>query len=106
MMLTLEKAKQKLIQLKPILQEKYKVKEIGIFGSYLKGKQTKRSDLDILVEFEENAEIGLLQFINLENFLSETLGVKVDLVVKRALKPYIGKIIEKEVVYLWEKREK
>jgi predicted nucleotidyltransferase len=44
-MKNLEEIKQKLIELKPILKEKYKVKEIGIFGSYIKGKQTKRSDL-------------------------------------------------------------
>jgi len=100
-MKNLEEIKQKLIELKPILKEKYKIKEIGIFGSYIKGKQTKRSDLDILVEFEKDAEVGLLKLINLENFLSETLGVKVDLVVKRTLKPYIGKVIQKEVVYYW-----
>ena len=52
--------KQKIIKLKPILKEKYKIKEIGIFGSYIKGKQTKRSDLDILVEFEEVPDFLLI----------------------------------------------
>jgi len=97
-MKALEEIKQRLIELKPILKEKYKVKEIGIFGSYIRGKQSKRSDLDILVEFEETPD--LFTFLELEDFLSKRLKVKVDLVMKSALKPYIGKIILQEVVYL------
>jgi predicted nucleotidyltransferase len=96
----LEEIKRKLVEIKPFLREKYKVKEIGIFGSYVKGKQGKRSDIDILVDFEEDAQIGLLSFVALENFLSELLGVKVDLVMKNSLKPNIGKAILKEVIYL------
>ncbi len=97
-MKTFEEIKRDLINLKPLLEEKYKVKEIGIFGSYVKGKQRKKSDLDILVEFEEVPT--LFEFIRLENYLSKVLGVKVDLVLKRSLKPYIGKIILKEVIYI------
>lgn len=96
----LEEIKQKVIELKPILKEKYKIKEIGIFGSYVKGKEKKKSDLDILVEFEEEAEIGLIKFVHLENYLKNLLGIKVDLVFKRALKPNIGRRIMQEVVYL------
>jgi len=99
-MKTVEEIKRKLIKIKPILEEKYKVKEIGIFGSYLKGDQRKKSDCDILIDFEEDAEIGLIEFIKIENLLSDTLGIKIDLVMKKALKPHIGKIILKEVVYL------
>jgi predicted nucleotidyltransferase len=83
-----------------ILNDKYRVKEIGIFGSYVKGKAKKSSDLDILVEFEKDADISLLEFIELENYLSDLLGVKVDLVMKDSLKPRIGKHILKEVAYL------
>ncbi len=97
-MKTLEEIKSELIDLKPVIQEKYKVKEIGIFGSYVKNKQKKRSDLDILVDFSETPT--LFEFIELENFLTKSLGVKVDLVSKGALKPYIGKIILKEVIYI------
>jgi predicted nucleotidyltransferase len=95
-----EEIKKKLIELKPFLKEKYKIKEIGIFGSYIKGKQREESDLDILIDFEDDVEIGLIEFIRLENYLSDILGVKVDLVLKKTLKPYIGKIILKEIVYL------
>jgi predicted nucleotidyltransferase len=97
-MKTLEEIKEKLIELKPVLAEKYKVKEIGIFGSYVKGRQKKRSDLDVLVEFEEMPD--LFTYIEIEDFLSCELNVKVDLVMKSALKPYIGKIILQEVQYL------
>ena len=82
------------------LKQKYGVKEIGIFGSYVRGEQKPLSDVDILVEFEKGTKIGLLKFINLENYLSEVLGVKVDLVIKSALKPRIGKYILREVVYV------
>jgi len=75
--------------MKPVLEQKYKVKEIGFFGSYAKYKQQETSDLDILVEIEETPT--LLQFINMENYLSDILEVKVDLVMKTALKPHIGK---------------
>jgi len=96
----LEQIKKKLEELKPILKKKFKVKKIGIFGSYVRGEQKKKSDLDILVEFEEEAALSLLGFIELENYLSEKLGVKVDLVEKSGLKPRIGKHILEEVVYL------
>jgi predicted nucleotidyltransferase len=82
------------------LREKYRVKEIGIFGSYVREEYKEKSDLDILVEFEEDAKIGLLKFINLENYLSELIAVKVDLVEKSSLKPRIGKNILREVITL------
>ena len=80
------------------IRKKYKVKEIGIFGSYVRGEVEKDSDLDILVTVD--LSIDLLAFIELEQYLSEKLGLKVDLVMKDALKPYIGKKILKEVIYV------
>jgi len=94
----LEDIKKKLVEIKPILREKYKVKEIGIFGSYVRGKQRKSSDIDILVDFEEVPD--LFTFVEIEEFISKKLGIKVDLVMKSALKPYIGKIILHEVEYI------
>jgi hypothetical protein len=87
-----------LTEKKDQLRRDYKVKEIGIFGSYVRKEQKKNSDLDILVEFEE--PIGLFKFMDLEEYLKNLLGVKIDLVSKKALKPYIGKYILKEVVYI------
>jgi len=63
----IEEIKKELEELKPILREKYKVKSMGIFGSYLRSEERKDSDLDILVEFEEDAPLSLLDFIRLEN---------------------------------------
>jgi len=94
----IEEIKDKLGELKPMLKDKHKVKSVGIFGSYMRGEENKASDLDILVEFEESANLSLLDFTRLENYLSEALGVKVDLVEKNTLKPRIGKNILKEVV--------
>jgi predicted nucleotidyltransferase len=97
-MKTLEDIKQWLSQNKSLLQERYKVQELGVFGSYIRQEQTEDSDVDVLVEFSETP--SLLKFVNLENYLSDNLGVKVDLVHKAGLKPRIGERILAEVVYL------
>jgi predicted nucleotidyltransferase len=80
----------------PEISRKYKVSYLGIFGSYVRGEQEQGSDLDILVEFEEDP--SFFEHIRLEDYLSEILGVKVDLVMKSALKPAIGRHILEEVV--------
>jgi predicted nucleotidyltransferase len=85
-------------QLKPLLADRFKVQTIGIFGSYVRGEQKKKSDLDILVEFSE--PIGLFKFVELEDFLSQELNLKVDLVMKDALKPRIKDSILKEAIYV------
>ena len=82
------------------LFNKYKVNEIGLFGSYGRGEDREKSDVDILVEFEPDAKISLLDFIEIEIYLSELLGKRVDLVEKSGLKPRIGKHILQEVIYL------
>jgi predicted nucleotidyltransferase len=80
------------------LNEKYGLISIGIFGSYGRGEQNKDSDLDLLVEVRR--PMGFVKFIRLENHLSQLLGVKVDMVTKKALKPNIGKRILQEVQYV------
>ena len=77
----------------------YHIKSLGLFGSFVRGEQRPKSDIDILVEFEDD-EIDLFEFIRLRNHLSDRLGRKVDLVMKDSLKPHIGKQILNEVVYL------
>lgn len=97
---TLQEVMQILREHLPDLKNRYGVQSLGIFGSYVRGEQKARSDLDILVTFEERAEhpLTLLEFIALENELSKMLGVKVDLVEKDTLKPRIGRSILQEVV--------
>ena len=97
-MLEISEIKDKIKSELDYLRKEYKVKEIGIFGSYVRGDVEKDSDLDILVTVD--LSIDLLAFIELEQYLSEMLGIKVDLVMKDALKPYIGKQILKEVIYV------
>ncbi len=81
----------------PALRARYGVRSLGVFGSYVRGEQKKRSDVDVLVEFGEH-DISLLEFVGLEQELSGLLGIKVDLVEKGGLKPEIGKRILQEVI--------
>jgi len=96
--LTLDEITNTLKEKMPELKGKYKIKSLGLFGSFLKGADTKNSDLDVLVEFEEIPT--LLMLARLQNHLSDIVGIKVDLVLKKTLKPHIGKHILHEVVYI------
>lgn len=81
-----------------ILEKKYKVKEIGIFGSYLRGENKRGSDVDMLVEFDEVPDF--FKFINLENYLKYILKRKVDLVRREAVRKELEEYILNEVSYL------
>jgi hypothetical protein len=94
--LNFEQIQKTLQQQLPTLAKQYHVESLGIFGSYVRNEQKADSDLDLLVTFSQTP--GLLRFIELENHLSDLLNVKVDLVMKDALKPNIGKHILLEVV--------
>jgi predicted nucleotidyltransferase len=80
----------------PELSKECSISYLGIFGSYVRGEQKENSDLDVLVEFSKTPD--LFEFIGLKQDLSDMLGVKVDLVMKNALKPRIGERILEEVV--------
>jgi predicted nucleotidyltransferase len=82
---------------KDYLRQKYKVREIGIFGSYAKNEQKRGSDLDLLVEFYEPVGLG---YFELKYFLEDVLEIKVDLVTKMGIKPRLKDKILKEVIYL------
>jgi predicted nucleotidyltransferase len=83
---------------KPEIETRFGVKRLGLFGSYVRGQQRKRSDVDILVSF--NREIDLFDFVGLREYLEVHLHAKVDLVMETALKPAIGKRILAEVEYV------
>lgn len=97
-MKTIDEIKAAINANRDVLETRFKVKTIGVFGSYVRGEQKKRSDMDILVEFR--GSMGFIEVIRLEQYLGELLDVKVDLVTKGALRPYIGKRILEEVVYV------
>ena len=86
----------KLRKLNPILREKYHISKLEVFGSYIHYEQGKTSDLDLLVTFSQ--EPSLFTFIEIENFLTDQLGIQVDLVMRNALKPAIGKRILQETL--------
>ena len=95
-MKNLDEIKKILKEHKSVMKKQFKVKEIGIFGSYVRGEHEDKSDIDLLVEFYE--PVGFFAFIDLEEYLGGLLGTKVDLVSKKALKPRIGKYILEEMV--------
>jgi len=80
------------------LKREFHVKELGVFGSYVRGDQKKSSDVDVLVAFTRTP--GFIDYIKMENRLSGILKKRVDLVMKGSLKPTIGKHIMREVVYV------
>ena len=81
----------------PELRRQYGIRSLAIFGSYVRGEQMRGSDLDLLVEFDDRG-LSLFDFVEIENSLSETLGVKVDLVERSTLKPAIGRHILEEAL--------
>jgi len=97
-MKTLPEIKQTLKEQQPYLAEKYGVTIIGVFGSYVRNEQRADSDIDVLIELERPTRISLLGLVELEHYLSDVLGTKVDVAIKQNLKKRIGKRILSEVV--------
>lgn len=96
-MLSTSDIEKKLKEIKPELQHKYNVRSIGFFGSYSMGKQTGKSDLDLLVEFSK--PIGW-DFFTLEQYLEKILGIQIDLVTRNSLKERLKESILKQVRYI------
>lgn len=90
---------QRLQAMLPDLRQQYGVRELWLFGSYVRAEQTADSDVDILVTFD-NPRLSLIEFIQLEQQLAAALGIKVDLVERGMLKPAIGKNILQEAIAL------
>ena len=91
-------AKKILIENRHYLKETFYVSEIGIFGSFVKGKQKTKSDIDILVTFEKGHK-DFFNYMRLKCHLEDILGRKVDLVIKEAVKPRLKEKIFNEVEY-------
>lgn len=94
----LQKILTKLRELQPYIVQKYHIDSIEVFGSYVRDEQTIKSDLDLLVAFTTIP--SLLKYIELKNYLSDNLGINVDLVMKDALKPGISQFILRESISL------
>lgn len=78
------------------LRHEYKIREVAVFGSYVRGEQKKRSDIDILAEFEE--PVSLLHLVGAEQYLSKILRTKVDLIPREDIRPEIRDRILAEAV--------
>lgn len=102
---TLEEIKEILRKHKEELRERFKVKEVGIFGSYIRGEQKKKSDVDMIIGFEDEESLRGFEFvglmIDLEEYLQKIIGKKVHLASKgQALKSDKWKYMEKELTYI------
>jgi predicted nucleotidyltransferase len=94
----IERIKEMLKSLEELVRKEYKAEIIGLFGSYVRGEQKEKSDIDILVKFQEGAT--LLDFGGLAVFLKEILGLKVDVVPVDAVREEIKEEIFREAIYL------
>ena len=101
-MKTIKEIERIILSHKQELNENYDLISVGLLGSYVRGDQDSKSDLDVLVEVRR--PMGFVKFIRLENHLSQLLDVKVDLVTQKALKPHIGRRILQEVQYVLRKK--
>jgi len=90
-----EETKKKIIK----ILNKYGIKKAFLFGSYARGEGTPESDLDLIVEFPEGT--SLFDHISIENELSETLDIKVDLLSKNGISPYFKDEIMKDAVVIF-----
>lgn len=97
-MKTRDEIRQILREQKSFLAEEFGVEIVGVFGSYVHREQRPDSDLDLLIELDRPPRISLIGLVELEDYLSQVLGVKVDLTIKTNLKKRIGKRILQEVV--------
>lgn len=95
---TFEKVGAILAAHKEELAGSFGVSEIGIFGSVASGTANEKSDVDVLVSFSR--PVGFIAFMRLERHLQEILGRKIDLVTRKALRPYIGERILSEVRFV------
>ena len=96
-MTTLNEIRSKLTVLKPILQEKYPLDKIAIFGSYAKNEQTEESDVDVMVEL--NGFMGV-KFLEMADEIEDYLGIKTDVVKKMYMKPKFFARIENNLIYV------
>lgn len=95
-MKTAQQIQEQLSNLKPTLIKRFSVSSIGLFGSYARNEQNEDSDIDIVVDFSK--PVGI-EFVDLAEFLEESLKAKVDLVSLNGIKPKYLSVIKSEIVY-------
>ena len=96
----LETIKQKIAQNKEYLLKTYGVEEIGVFGSFARGDNNTDSDIDISIVLNRKVTVGLFEFARMQFYLEDTLGRKVDLVIKSGIKPLIKDRILSQLIII------
>jgi uncharacterized protein len=86
-------------QNKKLFRDRYHIIRIGLFGSYARGDQNVNSDIDLLVEFEDNTQDLYDLKLQLKDFFQKSLGIEIDICREKYIKPRIKKSILKETVY-------
>lgn len=99
-MLTKDDILNKLKEIKPVLHDKFYIKNLGLFGSYVRGENSESSDIDLLFEYEENSPFSLFTLIDLEDFLVNFFNIKIDLANKKTLKQDLKDNILNEVIFI------
>ena len=96
-MTSLDEIRHALREQKPILAEKYGVRIVGVFGSYVRQEQRSDSDLDLLIELDRPSKISLIGLVELEEWLSQILGIQVDLAIKANLKKELAHVFYRKL---------
>lgn len=100
MMIELETIKNKIALNKEYLRKTYGVEEIGIFGSFARGDNNEKSDIDIAIELNQKIPVGLFEFARMKFYLEDILNKKVDLVIKSGIKALIKEKILSQLIIL------
>ncbi len=100
MSIELETIKQKIALNKDYLKETYGVEEIGIFGSFARGDNDEKSDVDIAIELNRKVPVGFFEFASMKFYLEDLMGRKVDLVIKSGIKKIIKERILSQLIII------
>jgi uncharacterized protein len=96
-MITKEEIVQKLKEIKPLLQQKYNLTEIALFGSYARDEQTEKSDIDIMVDYSPKTYKGFLYTIDeIEKLFP---GIEIQAAIKGGIKPQYFEVLKPDLIY-------
>ena len=84
---------------KKLFRDQFHITKIGLFGSYARGEQTSESDIDLLIEFEDNTQNLYDLKFQLKDFFRNSLGIEIDICREKYIKPRIKNLILKETIY-------
>jgi hypothetical protein len=90
----------KIKEKKDFLATNYAISEIGLFGSVARGEDNKKSDIDLMISFENKKKVSLFDLIHIKHYFEDLLGKKIDLVHKPMIRPSLKKQIIKEAILI------